>query len=113
MARQMPDPGFFRSACSDPGVVAIHFAYKRTGGRPLASRPAAAQARPFTGNSIPPPPEDSPWRLTMLYTIALVLLVLWALGFAMSFTAGGLLHLLLVGAVIIFIVQLVSGRRVV
>ena len=49
----------------------------------------------------------------MLYTIALVLLVLWVLGFAMSFTAGGLLHVLLVAAVVIVIFQLVSGRRVV
>jgi hypothetical protein len=48
----------------------------------------------------------------MLYTIALVLLILWVLGFAMSFTAGGLLHLLLVAAVVIVIVQLVTGRRV-
>jgi hypothetical protein len=48
----------------------------------------------------------------MLYTIALVLLILWVLGFAMSFTAGGLLHALLVIAVVIVIFQLVTGRRV-
>lgn len=48
----------------------------------------------------------------MLYTIAIVLLVLWALGFATSFTAGGLLHALLVIAVIIIIVRLLSGRKV-
>jgi hypothetical protein len=47
----------------------------------------------------------------MLYTIALVLLVLWVLGFATSVTAGGLLHMLLVVAVIIVIYQLVTGRR--
>jgi hypothetical protein len=49
----------------------------------------------------------------VLYTIAVVLLILWALGFAMSFTAGGLIHLLLVAAVVVVIVQLVTGRRVV
>jgi hypothetical protein len=49
----------------------------------------------------------------MLYTIAVVLLVLWALGLATSFTAGGLLHALLVIAIIMVVVQLLSGRRVV
>lgn len=47
----------------------------------------------------------------MLYTIALVLLVLWLLGFATSFTLGGLLHVLLVLAVIAVVFQLISGRR--
>jgi hypothetical protein len=47
----------------------------------------------------------------MLYTIAVVLLVLWLLGFATSFTAGGLLHLLLVAAVIVVVYQLITGRR--
>jgi hypothetical protein len=49
----------------------------------------------------------------MLYTIAVVLLVLWVLGLATSFTAGGLLHLLLVIAIIMIVYQLISGRRVV
>ena len=48
----------------------------------------------------------------MLYTIAVVLLVLWVLGFATSFTAGGLLHVLLVLAVIAVAYQLITGRRV-
>jgi uncharacterized membrane protein len=49
-------------------------------------------------------------RIVMLYTIALVLLVLWMLGLATAVTAGGLLHVLLVAAVIIVIYQLVTGR---
>jgi hypothetical protein len=48
----------------------------------------------------------------MLYTIAIILLVLWALGLVTAFTAGGLVHALLVIAVIIVIFQLVSGRKV-
>ncbi len=48
----------------------------------------------------------------MLYTIAVVLLVLWVLGLAMSFTAGGLIHALIVIAVIMVIYQAVSGRKV-
>ena len=48
----------------------------------------------------------------MLYTIAVVLLVLWILGFATSVTGGGLLHVLLVIAVIMVAYQLITGRRV-
>ena len=51
-------------------------------------------------------------ELPMLYTIAIVLLVLWALGLVTSFTAGGLVHALLVIAVIIVIFQLITGRKV-
>jgi len=48
----------------------------------------------------------------MLYTIAVILLVLWLLGLVTSYTAGGLLHVLLVIAVIMIVFQLISGRRV-
>ena len=47
----------------------------------------------------------------MLRTVLVILLVLWVLGLATSYPMGGLIHLLLVVAVIILIVQLVSGRR--
>jgi hypothetical protein len=48
----------------------------------------------------------------MLTTIAIVLMVLWALGLIGGYAAGGLLHLLLVIALIVFILQFVTGRRV-
>lgn len=48
----------------------------------------------------------------MLYTIAVVLLVLWLLGMVTSFTAGGLLHILLVIAVVAVLYQVITGRRV-
>jgi hypothetical protein len=48
----------------------------------------------------------------MLYTIALVLLVLWALGMVSSYTVGGFIHLLLVAAVVIVLVRIIQGRRV-
>jgi hypothetical protein len=48
----------------------------------------------------------------MLYTIAIVLLVLWALGFFGGYVFGGLLHLLLVIAVVMIVMRLLSGRRV-
>ncbi|MGE5243006.1 MAG: lmo0937 family membrane protein [Betaproteobacteria bacterium] len=47
----------------------------------------------------------------MLYTIAVILLVAWLLGFFGAFTIGPILHLLLVVAVVLFIVGLLSGRR--
>jgi hypothetical protein len=49
----------------------------------------------------------------MLYTIAVVLLVLWLLGLVSGYTLGAFIHILLVIAVILFLVALVSGRRVV
>jgi hypothetical protein len=48
---------------------------------------------------------------TMLWTIIVVLLVLWLLGFGFQF-GGGLIHLLLVIALVVLIFQLLSGRRV-
>ena len=47
----------------------------------------------------------------MLYTIAIVLLVLWALGFLAFHIGGGLIHALIVIAVILLLFQLLSGRR--
>ena len=47
----------------------------------------------------------------MLYTIAVVLLVLWALGLVTSYTMGGFVHILLVVAVVMVLVNFISGRR--
>jgi len=47
----------------------------------------------------------------MLYTIAVVLLILWLLGLVSSYTVGGFIHILLVIAVIMFLVGLIGGRR--
>lgn len=49
----------------------------------------------------------------MLYTIAVVLLILWLLGLVSGYTIGAFVHVLLVVAVVLFVVGLVSGRRVV
>ena len=47
----------------------------------------------------------------MLWTIAVILVILWALGFLAFHVAGGLIHLLLVIAAVVIIVQFLSGRR--
>jgi hypothetical protein len=49
----------------------------------------------------------------MLWTIVAVLLVLWLLGMVTSYTMGGLLHILIVIAVIVLVVRLLQGRRVI
>jgi len=47
----------------------------------------------------------------MLYTVAVVLIILWLLGFVTSYTMGGLIHVLLVIAVIVILVNVIQGRR--
>jgi len=48
----------------------------------------------------------------MLWTIAVILLVLWLLGLVTGYTLGGLIHILLVIVVIVVIVRIIQGRRV-
>jgi uncharacterized protein (DUF58 family) len=49
----------------------------------------------------------------MLWTLLVILLVLWALGMVTSYTMGGLIHVLLVVAVVVLLFQVIQGRRVV
>jgi len=49
----------------------------------------------------------------MLYTIAIVLVVLWLLGLVTSYTMGGVIHILLVIAIVLILVNVISGRRAV
>ena len=48
----------------------------------------------------------------MLFTIAVILIVLWALGMVSSYTLGGFLHILLVLAIIVILIRVIQGRRV-
>jgi len=47
----------------------------------------------------------------MLYTIAVILIILWLLGLVSSYTMGGFIHILLVIAIVVIVIQLVQGRR--
>ncbi len=49
----------------------------------------------------------------MLYTILVILLVLWALGMVTSYTVGGLIHVLLVVAIVVLLIRVIQGRRVI
>ncbi|ACX97078.1 MULTISPECIES: lmo0937 family membrane protein [Halothiobacillus] len=48
----------------------------------------------------------------MLETIAVVLLILWALGLVTSYTMGGFIHILLIFAIIVILVRVIQGRRI-
>jgi hypothetical protein len=52
-------------------------------------------------------------EVNMLWTIAVLLLILWALGLVTSYTLGGFIHILIVAAVVLVLVRLIQGRRVV
>jgi uncharacterized protein DUF5670 len=49
----------------------------------------------------------------MLWTIFLILVVLWALGLVTSYTMGGFIHILLVLAIVVFLIRIIQGRRLV
>lgn len=48
----------------------------------------------------------------MLETIAIILLILWALGLVSSYSMGGLIHILLVAAIVVVLVRIIQGRRI-
>jgi hypothetical protein len=47
----------------------------------------------------------------MLWTIAVVLIILWALGLVSSYTMGGFIHILLVFAIVVVVINIIQGRR--
>jgi hypothetical protein len=49
----------------------------------------------------------------MLYTIAVVLIILWLLGLVTSYTMGGFIHILLVVAIVVVLLRVISGRSVI
>jgi hypothetical protein len=48
----------------------------------------------------------------MLYTIAVVLIILWLLGLVTSYTMGGFIHILIVVAIVVVLLRIISGRKV-
>lgn len=48
----------------------------------------------------------------MLYTIAVILIILWLLGLVSSYTMGGFIHVLIVIAIVVVLVRIISGRKV-
>jgi hypothetical protein len=58
------------------------------------------------------PTDSIEEKKLMLYTLAVILLILWLLGLVSSYTIGGFIHILLVVAVVMLLVQVIQGRRV-
>jgi hypothetical protein len=48
----------------------------------------------------------------MLYTLAVILIIAWLLGFISDFTLGGFIHILLILAVVLIVVRLIQGKRI-
>ena len=57
-------------------------------------------------------PKKRKVRIIMLYTLAVILIVLWLLGLVSSYTMGGFIHVLLVIAVVLVLLRVISGRRI-
>jgi hypothetical protein len=55
--------------------------------------------------------HDNEKEAIMLYTIAVVLIILWLLGLVSSYTMGGFIHLLLVIAIVVILLRVISGRK--
>ena len=72
----------------------------------VCARAAEASPPSFSEGAGQHPPERD-----MLYTIAVILLIAWLLGIVGTYTIGGLVHVLLVVAVVLFLVGLLNGRR--
>ncbi len=77
------------------------------GGRAQDANPQSQAAPQEHEATLPTPKRNSP----MLWTIFVILLVLWLLGLASSYTLGGFIHILLVIAIVVLFIQLISGRR--
>jgi hypothetical protein len=78
--------------------------------------PGAGHEINFSFESAPAPYSLSfthrSWRAIMLETIAVILIVLWLLGLVTSTTMGGLIHVLLVIAVVVVLIRVIQGRRI-
>ncbi|OHC28552.1 MAG: hypothetical protein A2Y50_01235 [Pseudomonadales bacterium RIFCSPLOWO2_12_59_9] len=62
---------------------------------------------------IAPGDQRAAWETNlMLQTIAVILLILWILGLVSSYTMGGLIHILLVVAIVMVLVRVIQGRRI-
>ena len=74
---------------------------------------AGAPTRPGFGASLTYGNRQSLLRkgFVMLYTIAVVLLVLWLLGLVSSYTMGGFIHILLIVALVVILINFLSGRK--
>ena len=74
---------------------------------PIARRGVVPEPIPYSSQRA----LNKKGKTTMLYTIAVVLILLWLLGFVSAYTMGGLIHVLLVIAVVVILVRVINGRK--
>lgn len=67
---------------------------------------------PTLGHAAPATNDHLYQEHTMLMTLAIVLIVLWLLGMVSAYTMGGLIHILLVIAVVVMLVRVIQGRKI-
>ena len=97
-----------------PGVTVVTDArrpsrYYVSAGRSPAFSLARIEMEGFPG--APPGRGQTDWEAGMLWTIFVILLVLWLLGMVSSYTFGGFIHILLVIALAIVLIRVIQGRR--
>jgi hypothetical protein len=75
------------------------------------SRAGADTAQVTTQGLFPGPQQGCHQGIPMIYTIAVVLVVLWLLGLVSSYTVGGLIHVLLVIAIVMVLLRIINGQK--
>jgi len=92
-------------------MLCIHSSAPNRGGAATAGpKPCKGSRRRFPGRGSR---GQSRKEVIMLYTIVVVLLILWLLGLVTSYTMGGFIHILLVVAIVVVLYRVISGRSVV
>ena len=91
-------------------VAILRYAVTAGRCRPL-SIAAGAESGPGTEPALCTAGQDPTRRTHMLWTLFVVLLILWALGMVSSYTLGGFIHILLVIAVVVVLIRIIQGRR--
>jgi hypothetical protein len=92
------------------GIARVRAAKSSEDGPPRFPWPRRCSPPLRVGEYCSPLPRQQKASCLMWLTLAIVLLVLWGLGLATSYTLGGLIHALLVLAVVVFLVRMVQGR---
>lgn len=80
-------------------------------GKASLGQDGMSEASPASAHDVQEPRVNPKGRFIMLWTVALLLLVLWGLGLVTSYTLGGFIHILLVLAVVAVVIRLIQGRR--
>jgi len=110
LLRAIWDQAFEVQLASAAGPIAAAIASRTTGSRLIRETEGLVAHQLL--NDRRTAPRSAPRRRTMLETIAVILIILWLLGMVSGYTLGNFIYVLLVIAIVLFLVRLISGRRV-